>query len=175
MLPKIDKIRGIHPGIILKREIKHRGLKNKELTLLVGEHAQTLSSITKQKRNITPLLSIRLGKLFDIEPEYFLLLQTYYDIEKAKILMNNPQPKPNLNKIRKALFWDTDFDKIDWLNYKKAIIKRIFERGNDEEITEIINFYGKETIKSELSKMDNVYLPTFNINKQKLLKTYENL
>lgn len=70
MLPEIDKIKGIHPGVILKRELKKRGLKNKELALIVGEYPQTLSAIIKGKRRITPKLSIAIGKELGAEQEY---------------------------------------------------------------------------------------------------------
>jgi hypothetical protein len=42
--------------------------------------------------------------------------------------------------IRKILFGDTNFDKINWDKYKKAVIQRVSERGNKEEINEIKPF-----------------------------------
>lgn len=38
MLPEISKIKGIHPGVILKREIQSRGLKNNALANSLHEH-----------------------------------------------------------------------------------------------------------------------------------------
>ena len=58
--------------------------------------------------------------------------------------------KPDLSKIRKTLFWDTTFDRIDFTAHSRYVINRVFERGTEEEIKEIIHFYGIETIKNEI-------------------------
>ena len=42
-----------------------------------------------------------------------------------------------------SLFWDTDVRKIDWEQQYKAILRGVFERGNEEEQNEIARFYGK--------------------------------
>ncbi len=163
MIPEISRIKGIHPGAILKREIKKRGLKNKELAAMVNEHEQTIGAILKEKRSINPNLSIKLGQKLGVENDFFMLLQAGYDVKQAGLEMVKYET-PDLKIIRRALFWDTDFDKMDWNNHKRAIIKRIFERGNDEEISEIIRFYGMETIKKELKSVDNSFLPSFDNN-----------
>ena len=58
--------------------------------------------------------------------------------------------KPDLTKFRKTLFWDTIFDRIDFTAHSRYVINRVFERGTEEEILEIIRFYGIETIKNEI-------------------------
>ena len=58
--------------------------------------------------------------------------------------------QPDLSKIRKVLFWDTTIDRIDFAAHKPYVITRVFERGNEKEIREIIRFYGIETIKNEI-------------------------
>jgi hypothetical protein len=69
-------------------------------------------------------------------------------MEKEKQQANQ---HPDLSKLKRILFWDTTFEKIDWQQQKKAIIKRVFERGDEEEKEEIARFYGPETIKQELA------------------------
>ncbi|MCF8381643.1 MAG: helix-turn-helix domain-containing protein [Bacteroidales bacterium] len=165
MLPKIDKIKGIHPGIILKREISKRGWKNKDLALMVNEHAQTISAILKAKRSINPKLSIKLGLKLEVESDYFMLLQASFDIKQA----NSKYDYKSIPDIRKVLFWDTDFSRIDWMKNRYAIVKRIFERGNSLEISEIINFYGYETVKSELQNIKTSFLPAFDQNVEKYI------
>ena len=91
-----------------------------------------------------------------------MLIQASYEVRKAAEL--NKTKAPDLSKIRKVLFWDTDFDKIDWVKHRKAVMKRVFERGNDEEIQEIITFYGKQAIQDELSNSTNDFLPSFKLN-----------
>lgn len=162
MLPRLNKIKGIHPGKLLKWELDNRNLKSSELALKIEEHKQTLSAIINQKRKINPILSIKLSKFFKTDRDYFMLLQASYDVKRVE----EPKIKatPNLNKIRRVIFWDTDFDKIDWDKNKKAVIKRILERGNKTEINEIISFYGKKTVSKEIKSIKESHLSSFEHN-----------
>jgi addiction module HigA family antidote len=168
MLPEISKIKGIHPGAILKRELKIRSMKSSELAKLVNEHKQTISAILNERRSINPGLSIKLAKEFGVAADYFMHVQASHiiDIELKKDAEKNT---PNLNKIRKIVFWDTDFNLLDWEKQKSAIIKRIFERGNDTEITEIISFYGLSTVKQTIYTAKSNFLPSFDQNVNKYL------
>jgi addiction module HigA family antidote len=168
MIPEISKVKGIHPGAILRREIKSRGLKNKEFADLIHEYAQTISAVLNEKRSINPNLSIKLGMRLGVDSDYFMLLQASYDVKMAQNKLSD-QETPNLKSIRKILFWDTDFNKIDWINNKRAVIKRVFERGNEKEIEEIINFYGKDIVKGELENTSNNFLPSFEYNVNKYI------
>ncbi|WP_020214426.1 DUF6922 domain-containing protein [Flavobacterium rivuli] len=78
------------------------------------------------------------------------VLQTYYDIEIQK-LKDATITKPNITRLRKSLFWDTDIDAIDWEKKSKAVIERIFERGNITEKKVIIRFYGTPKVRSIIS------------------------
>jgi hypothetical protein len=70
--------------------------------------------------------------------------------------------------FQKALFWDTDIDKIDWQKHKNFVINRVFERGNEEQINEIIFFYSEKSVKEILPTL-SYYLPTFPENAKKYL------
>lgn len=154
MLPELDKIKGIHPSYILNRELKSRGIKSSELASTIDEYKQTISAILNKKRKITPSLSIKLSKKFNVAQDYFMLLQASYDVNTVAAKIST-RHKPNLNKFRPALFWDTDINQIDWEKQKRAIIKRVLERGNSQEITELIKFYGKQEISAELKVIEN--------------------
>lgn len=91
-----------------------------------------------------------------------MLLQASYDVKK--IIESKIKETPKINNIRRVLFWDTDFNKIDWNKNKRAVIKRILERGNKTEINEIISFYGKKTISKEIKSIKESYLPSFEKN-----------
>lgn len=39
---------------------------------------------------------------------------THMQEEQPKKAKNMPLDYPDLSKLRRILFWDTDFDKIDW-------------------------------------------------------------
>jgi plasmid maintenance system antidote protein VapI len=142
----IEKYKGIHPGMILERELKKRKLKKAPFALVLKEYPQTLNEITKGRRGLTPSLSLKIDKALNLEEGTMFVLQAYYEIEKEKSKKEN-QHCPNLLLLRKALFWDTDIDKINWNKQYKAVIKRVFERGDDIEKNEIKRFYGNKKIE----------------------------
>ena len=168
MLPEISKIKGVHPGSILKRELKIQGRRATDLALSIEEHKQTISAVLNNKRSINPRLSIKLASQFNVDADYFMLLQASYDV---KIVSSQQIQIPDLSNLRKSTFWDTSFDKIDWQKNKTSVIKRILERGNEKEIKEIISFYGRTIISKEILSMGKSRYPKFekNIREHKLI------
>lgn len=153
MFPSLEKIKGIHPGVILKKELSANGIKSSQLAKNIGEHKQTISAILNKRRAINPKISFKLSKEFGLERDYFMLLQASYDV---KMFAESLKPNtPNLNNLRKVLFWDTCLEKIDWDKNKKAVTKKVLERGNKTEIDEIIAFYRNETILSFFKNTDD--------------------
>ena len=57
--------------------------------------------------------------------------------------------KPVLNK---RIFWDTDFEKIDYDKSYRSIIERVFERGDVEDIRQVRRYYGDNKVKESLTK-----------------------
>jgi plasmid maintenance system antidote protein VapI len=146
----LAKFKGIHPGIILERELKKRGIAQRPLALSIGEHPQTLNAITKGKRNLPISIALKIEEKLGWEEGSLAILQTYYEIQEAK---KKFKPlTPNLSLIRKSVFWDTDISQIDWDKQKNAVIRRIMERGNALEIKEIKHFYGSAIIQVALKK-----------------------
>jgi antitoxin HigA-1 len=165
MNSNIDIIKGIHPGLILERELKNRKLPKRLFARSINEFPQTITTITKGKRRMNPALSLKIEQVLGFEEGYFMVLQAYCDIaqEKKKLLENY---HPDLSKIRSIIFWDTDIKLIDWEKNKIAVIYRVFERGNEQEIQEIIRFYGKETVLRILCEKANISkMVSENINK----------
>jgi len=52
--------------------------------------------------------------------------------------------------LRPALFWDVDVQTIDLNKHKASVIERVVIRGRWDEFKEILDFYGKNTVKSVL-------------------------
>jgi plasmid maintenance system antidote protein VapI len=146
----LEIIKGIHPGFILARELKKRHLRKKDFALSVNEFPQTLGAIANGKRNMNTALALKIEKSLGLEEGFLMILQVYYDIEQEKRKQHLSQP--DVAKLRSVLFWDTEIEKIDWVKHKKAVIERVFERGNDIEKQEITTFYGKNTILEILNK-----------------------
>ncbi|HVU96911.1 MAG TPA: hypothetical protein VHE34_16895 [Puia sp.] len=146
-------LKGIHPGIVLERELKKRGLAKGPFALSIHEFPQTISAITKGKRGMNTSLALRIENALGIEEGYFMTLQIFYEIKEEK-RKQEKSFKPDLSLLRPALFWDTDIKKIDWKRQKRAVIERVWERGNDQEKAEMRRLYGDEEIENILnSKM----------------------
>jgi len=60
MNANIHIIKGIHPGLILERELKIRKLPKGAFALSINEFPQTIATITKGKRRMNPALSLKI-------------------------------------------------------------------------------------------------------------------
>jgi plasmid maintenance system antidote protein VapI len=150
MNSELNLLKGIHPGLVLNRELDKRHLRKGAFALSLQEYPQTLTAITKGKRGMNTVLSLKIERALGLEEGYFMILQVYYEIEEEKRKQNKSWT--NLPQLRPVLFWDTKMESLDWEKQKKAIIKRVFERGNDTEKNEIIRFYGAKTVDELLNK-----------------------
>jgi plasmid maintenance system antidote protein VapI len=148
-MQEIDLLKGIHPGIVLERKLKERQLSKGPFALSINEYPQTLGAITKGKRNMNTALALKIERALGLEEGFFMILQIYHEIKEEK-RKQSEKNHPDLVKLRPGLFWDTDMSKIDWQRQRKAVIQRVFERGNDEEKKEITRFYGKPSVKEAL-------------------------
>jgi addiction module HigA family antidote len=150
MLTILDVAKGIHPGLILERELQKRKLSKGQFALFIHEYPQTISAIITGKRSMNTSLALRIEEALGMEEGFLMMFQVYYDIKKEKQKLSEKK-HPALSKFRPALFWDTNIDRIDWNKQKKSVIKRVFERGNFTEKKEAINYYGRNAIKKVLT------------------------
>lgn len=151
MNKELEILKGIHPGLVLERKLKEIGLRKGPFALSIGEYPQTLTAITKGKRDMNIPLALKIEEALALEEGYFTLLQMYFDIQQEK--RKKGSSKPDLSKFRRVLFWDTDINKIDWQRQARAVIQRVYERGNEQEKREITRFYGRNKINELLSKI----------------------
>ena len=149
MKDELSIVKGIHPGLILERELKLRHLPKGPFAISLKEYPQTLVSITKGKRRMNINLALKIEEALGIEEGFFMTLQVFYDIKEIKDKRHKLYP--DYSKLRRVLFWDTKMENIDWEKQKKEIIKRVFERGNEIEKEEMIRFYGQENVKKILN------------------------
>lgn len=59
------------------------------------------------------------------------------------------KPKPVLNK---RIFWDVDFEKLDYDLRANFVIERVFERGDVDDIRQCRRYYGDEKVTEALLK-----------------------
>jgi|SRR4030042_234096 addiction module HigA family antidote len=78
------KLKNIHPGEILKEEfLEPMGITVYRLSRETGLSQTRLSQIIKGSRSITAETAVKLGKFFNIPAEFWMNLQSLYDLEKA--------------------------------------------------------------------------------------------
>ena len=53
------------------------------------------------------------------------------------------EPRP---KLKDQLFWDWDLEATDWNKVYRSVIARVLDRGSEEEIAEMVRFYGRERV-----------------------------
>ena len=80
-------------------------------------------------------------------------------------------------KYRPALsaniFWDTDLQKLDFEIYADFTIIRVFERGSEQDVTELLHYYGEEKIINSLIKAKRL-LPRARLLGKKLFHLSDN-
>jgi plasmid maintenance system antidote protein VapI len=145
-----EKYIGIHPGLILDRELKKRNVKKRPFAISIGEYPQLINEVTKGRRGVTPSLSLKIDDALGLQSGTLYLLQAHYDLEKAR----ESSSQNNTPSFRSALFWDTDMSKIDWKKQYKAVIKRVFERGNEEEKLQALRYYGQDKVREITGKAE---------------------
>jgi plasmid maintenance system antidote protein VapI len=151
MNKQISILKGIHPGLVLERELQKRKLAKGPFALSINEYPQTLGAITKGKRDMNTPLALKIERSLGMEEGFFMILQVFYDIKEEKA-REQDKAHPELSKLRPGLFWDTDMKRIKWQEQKRAVIERVQERGNKEEKAEIARFYGKDVINQFIKK-----------------------
>lgn len=83
---ELKTLTAFHPGEFLQEEIEERKLKKSELAKQLGLLPGHLSELFKGKRNINARLAVRLEKVLDVSAEYWLGLQSAYDLSQARQL-----------------------------------------------------------------------------------------
>jgi addiction module HigA family antidote len=70
----------IHPGRLLRRELEARVLSANRLSLDLGVPSGRITDILGGRRSITADTAVRLGRYFGNRPQFWLDLQSQYDI-----------------------------------------------------------------------------------------------
>lgn len=79
-----QKIPPIHPGEILMEEfLEPMGVTQNRLAVSVGVPPRRINEIVHGKRAITADTALRLGRFFSMSAQFWLNLQSRYDLELA--------------------------------------------------------------------------------------------
>lgn len=80
-----ERIPPIHPGEVLMEDfIKGFGITQNKVAVSIGVPPRRINEIVHGKRAITADTALRLGRYFGIDPQFWLNLQTHYELELAE-------------------------------------------------------------------------------------------
>jgi addiction module HigA family antidote len=75
----------VHPGGVLAEDfLKGMSITQSRLAKGIGVSPRRIHEIVQGKRRITADTALRLGKFFGMEAQFWMNLQSHYDLEVAK-------------------------------------------------------------------------------------------
>ena len=80
----------VHPGEVLLEEfLRPMGISQYRLAKDISVPQRRISEITQGKRSITADTALRLGRYFGMEAQFWLNLQSRYDLLRAEEKLDN--------------------------------------------------------------------------------------
>ena len=79
----------IHPGEFLREALDELAITQSAFAKAIGVSAMRVSHVLKGDRPVTAELALRLGRALGQTPQYWLNLQTTYDLKMAQIEMKD--------------------------------------------------------------------------------------
>lgn len=90
------QIRPTHPGEMLREDfMPDYALKASTLARAIGASRQTVNELLRENRSVTPLMALRLSRLFGNSPDFWLNAQRAVDLWEVE-----QQHSATLKKIR---------------------------------------------------------------------------
>ena len=74
----------IHPGEFLREILEQHGVTQAHFARVIGVASMRMSHVVKGARPVTAELALRFGRAFGQSPQYWLNLQTAYDLKRAE-------------------------------------------------------------------------------------------
>lgn len=85
-----EKLAPVHPGEVLLEEfLKPSSISQNRLALSIGVPPRRINEIVLGKRGITADTALRLARFFGTSPQFWLGLQTDYDLDMAMDALGN--------------------------------------------------------------------------------------
>lgn len=92
----INGLPPIHPGEYLREILNEMGMSQAAFAKAVGVSPMRISHIMREERPVTAEIALRFGRAFGQSAQYWLNLQTSYDVKIAEREM-----KASLRKVRR--------------------------------------------------------------------------
>ena len=89
----------------------------------------------------------------------FTVVLSIEQIQNVYLRNMEEKPKPVFNK---RIFWDVNFEKLDYDLRANFVIERVFERGDVDDIRQCRRYYGDEKVTQAL--LNAKFLPEHRIH-----------
>ena len=89
MKKPVNGLAAIHPGEFLRETLDELGLTQAAFADALGVSPMRVSHLLKGQRPVTAELALRLGRALGQTPQYWLNLQTTYDLKIAQADMKD--------------------------------------------------------------------------------------
>ena len=83
----VDNLPPIHPGSFLRDELEALGLSARKFADHIHVPHNAVTGIMNGERSISAQMAIRLGQAFGTTPQYWMNLQSIYDLKRASAEM----------------------------------------------------------------------------------------
>ena len=83
----VDGLPAVHPGEFLRETLEDLVMTQSAFAEAIGVSAMRASHVLKGDRPVTAELALRLGRALGQTPQYWLNLQSAYDLKLAQIEM----------------------------------------------------------------------------------------
>ncbi len=81
----------VHPGMMIKPELKERGISQKDFATMIGVQASHLSEVLNGKRALTTDLAVKIESAIGLPAKVLLSAQTQYELESANAVTNSKE------------------------------------------------------------------------------------
>jgi len=81
-----NKMRPVHPGEILREEfLVPLGMSANALAAALQVNAPRINDLVRERRAVTPDTALRLARYFDTTAQFWLNLQTSFDLKRVEM------------------------------------------------------------------------------------------
>ena len=85
-----NKLNPVHPGEVLLEEfLKPMELSQNRVAIEIGVHARRINEVVLGKRRITADTALRLARFFGTSPQFWMGLQSDYDLDVAEDMLGD--------------------------------------------------------------------------------------
>ena len=89
MKDMINGLPPVHPGEYIREALEELGMTQAALAKALGVSAMRISHLVREERPVTAELALRLGQAFGQSPQYWLNLQSAYDLKLARVALKD--------------------------------------------------------------------------------------